>query len=1046
MKKPSRYRIGLKLKITLMMCLTTLIIVAVGISLGYFNAIMLVRNNIVADHGKIAFMLADFVSGKIDEEVEKIIGYSSNSLLTESIRKSNLKYETMTEDEIQRYLTNRNRRWMDAPDDSLLIEQYGKNAAGLFLQEIVKTKKHTRKIFVTDRFGGLVASSDKTSDYYPADKELWQKSFADGSGKTVIGKIQFDGSANMFVMPIAVPVKDGGNTLIGICKTVLDIKSFYVPLEQLKIGETGHLTVIDEKGNIIFHHGIEPLSMKFFTNKDFNVLMRSHRKWLVAQRTQVHEYKQVVVYADIENPLFLKNGMHWKICIDMDAKKIFAPINQLLLQAAVLSPFLIIILIPMAFFFSGLIVKPIKKLQEATQRIARGNLDYKVGTDTTDEIGELSRCVDRMTEDLKQSTTSIHALNKKIAHREQTEEALRESEKKYRRLMQTTSEGCWLINPECKTIEVNRALCEMLGYRQNEIIGKTPFDFVDDKNRKIFIEQTSKISHTTHRSYEITLKKKNGQDLHTYFNSTTLGDKSEAVQGSFAFVTDITQRKRAEQERDRLAVAIEQASESVFITDRNGTIQYVNPAFERVTGYSRKDAIGQNSRILKSGKQDALFYKQMWDTLAHGHAWKGHFINRKKDGSLYEADATISPILDKSDNIINFVSIKRDITREVELERNLIQSQKMESIGSLAGGIAHNFNNILSIILGNAELAVDDVPDTSLAKECLDEIRSASLRASDIVQQMLSFARKDLIEREPVKITPIIKNCLRLLRASIPATIEISQDISCEFDTVFADPTQISQVLMNLCSNAAQAMSEHAGVLKVILKNVEFVKQDEELEVKPGCYAALTVSDTGPGITPEVIDRIFDPYFTTKEVAKGTGMGLSVVHGIVKSCHGIITVNSEPGKGSLFEVLLPVFEAETQLKVEKPDTLPIGTERILFVDDEPSLVNIVRQILERLGYEVETRINPIEALDLFLSGPDRFDLVITDMTMPQMTGQRMVKEILDIRPDMPIILCTGFSDKISEEKAGEIGINALVFKPFVARDFSLTVRKVLDEK
>jgi len=241
-------------------------------------------------------------------------------------------------------------------------------------------------------------------------------------------------------------------------------------------------------------------------------------------------------------------------------------------------------------------------------------------------------------------------------------------------------------------------------------------------------------------------------------------------------------------------------------------------------------------------------------------------------------------------------------------------------------------------------------------------------------------------------------------------------------------------------------MSEHAGVLKVILKNVEFVKQDEELEVKPGCYAALTVSDTGPGITPEVIDRIFDPYFTTKEVAKGTGMGLSVVHGIVKSCHGIITVNSEPGKGSLFEVLLPVFEAETQLKVEKPDTLPIGTERILFVDDEPSLVNIVRQILERLGYEVETRINPIEALDLFLSGPDRFDLVITDMTMPQMTGQRMVKEILDIRPDMPIILCTGFSDKISEEKAGEIGINALVFKPFVARDFSLTVRKVLDEK
>jgi len=515
-------------------------------------------------------------------------------------------------------------------------------------------------------------------------------------------------------------------------------------------------------------------------------------------------------------------------------------------------------------------------------------------------------------------------LEKTEADRKKTEACLRESEKKYRSLLETTSEGFWLINSDLKTVEVNQSLCEMLGYRQEEMIGKTPFDFVDDDNRKIFIEQTSKISDTTHRTYKITLKKKNGQNLHTIFNAITLRDESDKVKASFAFITNIT--------------------------------------------------------------------------------------------------------------------------HEVELEKQLLHARKMESIGTLAGGIAHEFNNILSIIIPNAELAIDNVPDRSLAKECLNEIRSASLRAMEVVQQILGFARRSIAKREPVRISPIIKDSLKLIRASISATISISQEISCEFDTVLADPTQISQVVMNLCSNAAHAMREHGGALKVTLKNIELEKQDAVSELEPGCYVALTVSDTGHGIPPEIIGRIFDPYFTAKELGEGTGMGLSLVHGIVKSCHGIITVNSEPEKGTVFEMLLPVIEGETEPKVEKPDISPTGTERILFVDDEPSLVKVARSILKRLGYEVETKINSVEALELFCSGPDRFDLVITDMNMPQMSGQRLVREILNIRPDMPIILCTGFSEKISEKNVEEFDIKAFVIKPFSTHNLARAVRKVLDKK
>jgi len=382
------------------------------------------------------------------------------------------------------------------------------------------------------------------------------------------------------------------------------------------------------------------------------------------------------------------------------------------------------------------------------------------------------------------------------------------------------------------------------------------------------------------------------------------------------------------------------------------------------------------------------------------------------------------------------------------MEAQLQQAHKMESIGTLAGGIAHDFNNILGIIIGNSELALDDIPEWNPAKLNLKEILTASLRAKDVVRQLLSFARKTRLEKKPTHIVPIVKESLKLLRSSIPTNIEIRRNIPTNVDTILADPTQINQVLINLCTNAYHAMPDE-GIIEVILKNVEELGENapaQDPDLNPGRYVNLTVSDTGHGIPKEEIDRIFDPYFTTKEIGKGTGMGLAVVHGIVKEHNGIITVESEPEKGTTFSIFFPVVEKEAVIENESTEKLPTGNEKILFIDDEESMVYVGRNRLERLGYQVETKTSSVEALELFRANPDQFDLVITDMTMPRMTGYHLVEEFLKIRPDIPIILCTGFSEKIDEKKAKAIGVVDYIEKPVDRHVFALKVRKVLDRK
>jgi signal transduction histidine kinase/ActR/RegA family two-component response regulator len=382
-------------------------------------------------------------------------------------------------------------------------------------------------------------------------------------------------------------------------------------------------------------------------------------------------------------------------------------------------------------------------------------------------------------------------------------------------------------------------------------------------------------------------------------------------------------------------------------------------------------------------------------------------------------------------------------------EKQLQQVMKLQAIGTLAGGIAHDFNNILFPIVGYTELTMDDIPEDSQARQNLEEILKATNRAKELVQQILTFSRQNCQERKPLRIQYLIKEALKLLRATIPSSIDIDCDIDEFCGPIKGDPTQIHQVIMNLCTNAYHAMQETGGKLDVRLKeiHISYEQSIERVGMKIGKHIELTVTDSGHGMEPQVMERIFEPYYTTKEQGKGTGLGLSVIHGIVKNHGGDITVTSLPGKGATFKVVLPIIdEMEVEIETTPPAIAINGKERILLVDDEEQIIDIEQQILERLGYNVTPKTDSEEALEEFAAQPDRFDLVITDMTMPKMTGDQLARKMMDIKPQIPVILCTGFNEAISEEKALAMGIDKFVMKPIVKDELANTIRTVLDNR
>jgi PAS domain S-box-containing protein len=513
---------------------------------------------------------------------------------------------------------------------------------------------------------------------------------------------------------------------------------------------------------------------------------------------------------------------------------------------------------------------------------------------------------------------------------------------------------------------------------------------------------------------------------------------------------DTTERYNAEKQliisEERFRQLAEMLPETIYETDRTGNITFANNIAYDIFMYTEEDFnIGVNAIEMVAPEDRKKVTENIFRILDGHDVGISEYMAIKKDGAKFPVIIRSSPIY-LGDEIIGLRGFMVDMTDQKALESQLSQAEKMQSIGTLAGGIAHDFNNILSIILGNTELALDDIPDWNPAREYLIESKTASLRAKDLVQQLLTFTRKSEEKQKPVNISTIAKESLRLLRSTIPTNIEIKPSISDDIHTINADLTQIHQILMNLVTNSAHAI-EGRGTIDLELQNVTINQKQiaiiNELELRD--YIKLTVKDSGSGIDPQDLEKVFDPYFTTKEFGKGTGMGLSLVHGIVESHDGSIKLDSKVGEGTTISIYFPASEDVIEPEqAEEESDLSHGSESILSVDDERPLGKLIKRMLENYGYSVECRTDPLEALKLIRSNPDKFDLIITDMAMPKMTGDQLAREIQKVNPDLPVILCTGYSDNIDEATAKDIGIKSFLMKPFDTRVLADTVRKVLD--
>jgi PAS domain S-box-containing protein len=658
----------------------------------------------------------------------------------------------------------------------------------------------------------------------------------------------------------------------------------------------------------------------------------------------------------------------------------------------------------------------------------------------------LGQRVEKRTAELTQANQQLQS---EVMLRKTIEKAYRESKRRYQRMVNNVTDYLVVHDLDGKILEGNYRMITGLDYSHKEIVGMNLKDLISAKGQPFFSGYLDRLRTNKKDAGKIGLVAKNGQ-LRVMEYSSVVGPSSRGGMVVYSLSRDITERHRTEKAlaesqarfKDIFGTA---AAGMLIVKEQTQQVIEVNPAAAQMLGEPIEKIQGRSlDGVISITGID--FHKT--GSRAYADPVECDLVRDGQD--TIPILKTMQPMQFNGEPhwLISFVSIHKIKEAEAarrEAETQLTRSQHLQAIGTLAGGIAHDFNNILYGVIGYTQLALDDAPEGSLLRDNLTEVLQGSRRAKELIAQILAFSRQEESESKPIQPAPLIKEALKLLRASIPSSVEIQANIVPDTHTILANPTQIHQVIMNLCTNATHAMQARGGLLRVVLENFHLTSGEVFFNgpLAPGRYVRLMVADNGLGMAPQVIDRIFEPFFTTKTQGEGSGMGLSVVLGVVQAHQGGIRVQSEPGQGTCFEILLPVA-ARAEAKEEKEEQpIPGGDESILLVDDERAIIQMGRQMLSKLGYKVTTYQDPGEALERFRREPQSFDLVITDLTMPKLKGTEMAEAMLGIKPELPVILCTGYGDQITSEQIARIGIRELLLKPILRESLAVTIRQAL---
>lgn len=874
-------------------------------------------------------------------------------------------------------------------------------------------------------------------------------------------------------MKLARRLKDpaGGTMPLAVLVSQVNIEEILLPMLHTGrgLGTTGEVILVNHNQQIL-----TPLKHMLSAGKvaqvgdyrieDLSATLASRGK---EGLLFTDDYRGVPVLACFRH-IDIDGDVGWGMIVKQDMAEIDALAWQRLRMSSLVGLAGLFFALVGSALFARYLANPIRSLTEAATRLSKGDFSQRVQIRTNyREVVELSTAFNSMTERLSNWDTALHheiaiktrQLTDELNFRKGVEEALKESEQTLTTIFDAANDGILVADAETlRLTRGNKAICEMLGYSEEELEGVSVNDIhpPEDLPHVIAVFEKQLRGELT-LARDIPVQRKDGSHfLADISSSPLLLFGRPHLLGLFR---DISEQKRAEAERDRLMMAIEQSGEAIIVTDAQGNIEYVNPMFETVSGYNRKEAMGQNPRILRSGHQDESFYREMWETLVCGLTWKGRIVNKRKDGSLYTEDTTISPVFDSTNKIINYMALKRDVTEHLlvakekaNLEAQLRQVQKMDSIGQLAGGVAHDFNNMLGVILGYGEIILSELPPGAPLREDVMAIVDAGRRSAALTRQLLAFSRKQTMQPEILDLNAVVLDIESMLCRLMGEDIELEKQLKAGLFRVKADLSQIEQVIVNLVVNSRDAMPD-GGKLIIATDNVTVNKAFARNHpgVQPGEHVLFSVTDTGHGMDEETASRVFEPFFTTKVLGKGTGLGLATVYGIVRQSDGTIWASSQPGMGTTFSIYLPKATEKASAKPVTDETPKpkqgVRGENILIVEDEKTLRDLLRVSLSKIGYTITEAADGNEAIRLIKEKGLKPDLVISDVIMPGISGSQLAQHIREIHPDTKVLYMSGYTgDTIAHHGVLDEDVH-FIQKPFTLKQLAAKVREffVADE-